>query len=179
MGSSAPCLPDTWLNAGITSAFPLISGRSKKPAHRRHLSVGLSGGMEAPDANPGSGPPSRNVAQGCSGWRTESLSDTPHPLDCIDAFHPSRIGKKLAEESGRKLVGRRSCQAPSFGNSKSKAPCLHAMLHCVYLFVITGQRTNEQARRILRDCNGLAHVFACQVQDSQLALYSATDSIRR
>jgi hypothetical protein len=30
------------------------------------------------------------------------LSDTP--LDCIDAFLPSPIGKKLAETRGRKLV---------------------------------------------------------------------------
>jgi hypothetical protein len=28
------------------------------------------------------------------------LSDTPHPLDCIDAFRPSRIGKKLTEIVG-------------------------------------------------------------------------------
>jgi hypothetical protein len=38
------------------------------------------------------------------------LSDTPNPLDCIDAFLPSPIGKKLTENRGRKLVGRCSCR---------------------------------------------------------------------
>jgi len=49
------------------------------------------------------------------------------------------------------------------GTLKSTALSLHATLNRVYLFVVTGQKINVQARRILCGSNGLAHVLACQV----------------
>jgi hypothetical protein len=63
-------------------------------------------GKVASHTHSDSSPQSQNVAQGCPGWRVELFVRHPHPLDCIDAFLQCPIGKKLAENRGRKLVGR-------------------------------------------------------------------------
>lgn len=47
--------------------------------------------------------------------------------------------------------------------NESNTPAFHATLPRAYSFVIKGQKTNEQSRRILCACNGPAHIFACQV----------------